>query len=669
MHLVARTTSPHRVDIVLIKPSKYDEDGYVVRYRKGFLPSNTLACLAALTEEVRREGTLGSGLEWAVQILDDTVQEIPVGAIARRGRRAGTRMVVGLVGVQTNQFPRAADLALAFRKRGIDVLVGGFHVSGSLAMLNSIPPEIQKLLDAGVSIVAGEVEGRWGDILGDALHGRLRPVYNFLAQPPELGGQPMPITDRRYLRHFLTSNFGTIDAGRGCPFNCSFCTIINVQGRRMRCRDVASLLAGVRENYRKSRVSFYFFTDDNFARNPRWEEILDGLIRLREEEKIPLEFMMQVDALSYRLKGFVRKARQAGCSQVFIGLESLNPRNLAAAGKNQNDVRDLASLVRAFHAEEIMTHAAYIIGFPFDTAASVREDIARLKGELGVKQASFFMLTPLPGSRDHRELVDRAVPLDGDFNRYDSFHATFAHPLMGEAEWSGAYEEAWRSFYSFQNMRDILQATSAERYWNVFRNFIWAKSAVFIERQHPMVSGFLRRKGRRSRRCGFAAESWWTHRRGQWAESRRKAAAWVALFLEMEELWLQTRKQGERERLLWEEIKRIRHDALEWRQLRTRQLQQAHRRALARLGRLPSAAGAKLQIPSRVTFFLKSWNLFSAEVLRSRASLRKFWRRTRVDLRRGRLYRLRPVGIALHLVRDLALLLQFARAMFSSGIR
>lgn len=655
--------------VVLIKPSKYDDDGYVVRYRRGFLPSNTLACLAALTDDVRRKKTLGANLEWNVELLDDTVQDISVEGIARRGRRAGTRMVVGLVGVQTNQFPRASDLALAFRRKGIDVLIGGFHVSGSMAMLATTPPEIQALVGAGVSIVLGEVENGWGEILGDVLHGTLHPFYNYLDQPPDLRNQPFPVIDRRYLRHFLTANFGTIDAGRGCPFHCSFCTITNVQGRQMRCRDVASLIAGVRENYRTGGVSFYFFTDDNFARNPRWEEILEGMIRLREKEHIPLEFMMQVDVLSYRLKHFVRQARRAGCSQVFIGLESLNPKNLAAAGKSQNNVHDLINLVTAFHTEGIMTHAAYIIGFPFDTRTSVREDIDRLKKELGVKQASFFMLTPLPGSRDHRELVDRNVPLDPDLNRYDTLHPTLPHPRMSAAEWTGAYEDAWRSFYSFENMRDILQATPPERYWNVFKNFIWAKSAVFIEHQHPMISGCFRRKDRHSRRPGFAAEPWWRHRRHQFAESRRKAAAWIALLLEMEELWLQTRKRSERERILWEEIKRIEQDAREWRQLRARQLQQAYQRAVERLKQLPPSTGGTFHIPSRLTLLLKSKNIFSDKVVDSRATLRMFWQQARADLRRGKVHRLRPITLLVHLVQDVALLVRFTLAMFASGVR
>jgi hypothetical protein len=669
MQNLRHPASPQRLVVVLIKPSKYDDLGYVIRYRKGFLPSNTLACLAALTDEVCRKETLGAGLEWRIELLDDTVQDIPVDAIGRRGRRAGTRMVVGLVGVQTNQFSRAADLALAFRRQGIDVLIGGFHVSGSLAMFASAPPEIQKLLDGGVSIVAGEVEGRWGDILADVLHGEIHPVYNFLAEPPDLCGQPIPKADRRYLRHFLTSNFGTIDAGRGCPFHCSFCTIINVQGRRMRSRDVESLIAGIRENYRTSRVSFYFITDDNFARNPCWEEILDGLIRLREAEQIPLEFMMQVDTLAYRLENFVRKSRQAGCSQVFIGMESLNPQNLAAAGKDQNKVDDLANLVTAFHGEGIMTHAAYIIGFPFDTPASVRDDIERLKRKLCVKQASFFMLTPLAGSRDHQELVNRKVPLDPDLNRYDAFHPTFTHSQMTKEEWTEAYQDAWRSFYSFENMRDILEATPPDRYWNVFKNFIWAKSAVFIECQHPMISGYFRRMDRSSQRPGFARESWWAHRKRRLAETRRKAAAWVALLLEMEELWLQTRKVSERERVLWEEIQRIRHDAQEWRQLHARQLQQAYRRATERLNRLPPSDGATLRVPSHVTLYLRSRNVFSDKVLQSRAALSQFWRQVRSDFCRGRLYRLRPIKMAIYLVRDLALMIRFTMAMFSSGVR
>ncbi|MBI2174861.1 MAG: radical SAM protein, partial [Candidatus Omnitrophica bacterium] len=150
--------SVRRLAIYLIKPSKYDEQGYVIRYWKGVLPSNTLTCLYGLTEDVRQRGVLGSRLHWQIKLIDETVQRVDVPAILRRSRRRDTKTIVCLVGVQSNQFARANDLAMEFRKGKIDVLIGGFHVSGSLAMLPDLPSEIKALLDAGVSVVAGEIE-------------------------------------------------------------------------------------------------------------------------------------------------------------------------------------------------------------------------------------------------------------------------------------------------------------------------------------------------------------------------------------------------------------------------------------------------------------------------------------------------------------------------------
>jgi radical SAM superfamily enzyme YgiQ (UPF0313 family) len=658
-----------RLTVDLIKPSKYDDDGYVIRYRKGFLPSNTLSCLAGLTEDVRRRGVLGDSVTVTVQLFDDTVQPIPVARIGRAARRKGNKTIIGLVGVQTNQFPRAADLALAFRREGVDVLLGGFHVSGSMAMLPAVPPEIQALIDAGVCLVLGEVEDQWGGILTDALRGALRPVYNFLGSPPDLRDQPLPRTDRRYLRRFVTANFGTIDCGRGCPFQCSFCTIINVQGRRMRCRDAETVVAGVRDNYRVNGVSFYFLTDDNFSRNPHWEAIFDGLIALREVERIPIEFMMQVDTLAYRIQGFIPKARRAGCTQVFIGLESLNPRNLAAVNKNQNKVEDLAQMVAAFHREEIMTHAAYIVGFPFDTRASVRQDIERLKSDLGVKQASFFMLIPLPGSHDHREMVKANIPMDPDLNRYDSVHATTDHPLMSADEWKAAFRDAWASFYSFENMKNILLHTSPERYWNVFKNFFWAKSSIFIEGQHPMAAGYFRRKDRRDRRPGFPVVSLWRHAWNRLGEMRRKLAGWGALFMEMEELWLQTRRRSRREQLIAEEIRTIRSDVREWRQLRIIELQEAYRRVVHRSGAHPTPVPGEIRVPSRVVLFFRKHSVLSDPFTDTRNHLAAFWRRTMRSLRHGRLSRIPWHRIPVCVIRETRLALLFTIAMFAKGIR
>src|ERR1700752_2707095 len=147
--------------IVLIKPSKYDDDGYVIRFWKGVLPSNTLNVLHGLTEEVKRSGVFGA-LNIEIVTFDETAEKVPVEKIIGWSRRRSTKLVVGLVGVQANQFPRPFDLARQFRAAGIDVIMGGFHTSGTINMLSDQEPDIQALVKKSITIVSGEVEENWG---------------------------------------------------------------------------------------------------------------------------------------------------------------------------------------------------------------------------------------------------------------------------------------------------------------------------------------------------------------------------------------------------------------------------------------------------------------------------------------------------------------------------
>jgi radical SAM superfamily enzyme YgiQ (UPF0313 family) len=490
------------VHLYLIKPTQYDDDGYVVRHWRGVLPSNTLACLAGLTEDVIAKKLLGDEVRIQIHMLDENVDHVPVEEICKLQQDA--QVIVGLVGVQTNQFPRAADLAREFRRAGVGVLIGGFHVSGYLAMIKEIPPEIQELLDLGVTVVKGEVEESWPGILGDAVHGRLKPMYDFLNDKPDLYEKPIPTIHPKYLRKFIASNnFATLDCGRGCPFECSFCTIINVQGRKMRFRSADRIAEAIRQNWRTHRISFYFFTDDNFARNKNWEAIFDALIRLRNDEHIPLTFMMQVDVLSWKIKNFVEKAREAGCINVFIGMESVNVDSLKAAGKRQNKVHEYRQLIDTYRRHDITSHVGYIIGFPSDTVESVRRDIAFLMQEVRPDHASFFMLMPLPGSEDHLEMMKRGEWMHPDYNLYDSNHECTVHPQMKNGSWTAVYKEAWVEFYGFANMKAIMDRTAPCNYWNNFIRCCWYKNSMMTEGRHPMMTGAFRMKGRKNRRPGF----------------------------------------------------------------------------------------------------------------------------------------------------------------------
>jgi hypothetical protein len=528
--------------VVYIRSSKYDDEGYVVRFWRGVLPSNTLSCLKSLTRQVAKSGELGDDLDVAVECYDDTVERIPVRRLARENRRPDTRVVVGLAGVQSNQFARAADLAIEFREAGVPVMIGGFHVSGVLALFHKPSDELQRLLDHGVTLVKGEVEapGVLTRILRDALNGGMEPLYD-IKELPCLTDAPVPQTDKKDLRRFFIKNMATIDTSRGCPFNCSFCTVVNVQGHKMRHRSAECVLGAVEKSCAEG-INVFFFTDDNLARSPVWEELFDGLSALRERG-VNVEFMIQVDTLAYRIPRFVEKAARAGCYRVFVGVESLNAENLAAAAKNHNKADDFAAMVQAWRDVGILVYAGYIIGFPYDTPESVRRDVEALRTHVKVDQASFFMFTPIPGSRDHQRMVAQCVPMDADLNNYDSVHETYHHPHFAPGEWFDAYVEACQAFYGKEYIVDILLRTPKKHYWGLFWTCVYFRYCA-LTKTHPMLTGLFPLKGWK-RRPSYPRESVW---RLAWRRARDLAVGirlYGKIFFEFQEVWLLTRKPSD----------------------------------------------------------------------------------------------------------------------------
>jgi len=503
---MSRENSNKRFHVFLIKPSKYDEDGYVIRWARAVLISNSLAAMNALTEEAQRNQILGPDIDIVPHWFDETVTRIPVKKIAKLARTSGDRCIICMVGVQSNQYPRAVDLSREFMAHGLKTMIGGFHVSGSIEMLPKIPDEIQTAMDDGITIVAGEVEQSWKELLSDAYHGTLKPYYNFLNDKPDLGNTPPPFSPIENLRRFLPSRQSSFDAGRGCPFQCSFCTIINVQGRTMRARTADDIEALIRRNYTQG-VREYFITDDNFARNPNWESIIDRIIYLKEKEKLRISLMIQIDTVAHRIKRFTEKLGRAGCRRVFIGMESVNPDNLKASAKYQNRISDYRGMLQAWRDQEVVTYAGYILGFPGDTYESIMRDVEFLKRELPLEFAEFFIMTPLPGSKDHQQNVLKGIPMDEDLNKYDTSQPCMDHPKMSREELMRAYHDAWRSFYSLEHIETILKRRKDKRRNRIINHMIWFRSSYFIENVHPFLGGFFRLKGRRLRYSCFPIES------------------------------------------------------------------------------------------------------------------------------------------------------------------
>ncbi len=489
--------------ICLIKPSHYDDHGYVIQWRRSFVPSNTLGCVLALVEDVKARKALGDDVELVVDAYDEINYVISTKKIISQIKNGGGNGLVMMIGVQSNQFPRTVDLTREFLHAGIQVAIGGFHISGCISMLPKLPADIQALVDDGVSLFAGEAEGRMENFLRDALQGELKPIYNYLGELPGIKGAVTPFLPRELAKRYMT--YTAFDAGRGCPFKCSFCTIINVQGNKSRWRDADDVEQLVRSNW-KQGVNRFFISDDNFARNKNWEPIFDRLIALRKNEGIRVKFIMQVDTLCHKIPGFVEKAKAAGCNKAITGLENINPANLKSIQKKQNMITEYRTMLQAFRKKGIITYAGYILGFPADTQKSIEEDISIIQKELPVDIVEFFILTPMPGSVDHRTLYNDGVWMDPDFNKYDLEHVTTRnHPNMSPDELQEIYDRVWHLYYSPEHIETLLRRaeTSGIRTKSL-ATMVWLFYASYCcEGVHPLQAGIFRRKVRTSRRKGF----------------------------------------------------------------------------------------------------------------------------------------------------------------------
>jgi radical SAM superfamily enzyme YgiQ (UPF0313 family) len=537
------------IRIYFIKPSRYDEEGYVQFFRYGVQPNNTLTVLKALNEGLNQRYTADRNvyLETVIwdELCDGLISPETVLAIRDKAREDGVQLLIGLAGVQSNQYPRGRDLALQFVAQGIPTMMGGFHVSGypeSRAFLNS----------CGVSTVVGEAENLWGQIIEDYLRGELGLNYSVSEGIRAKTGQgdiivpviteaQLPVVDDRYLTRFFNPAMTTLDTSRGCPFTCSYCSVKNVMGRTMRSREPEAVVKWVRDAARNHGINSLFLVDDDFFRSPRWEEILTGLAAVRREFPA-LCFMMQVDvdascyanlnegesetAKHRRSRRFVELAAKAGCYQAFVGIESLNPDNLNFATKYQNtddrqhrmkleDARRRVlekyhRVVDNWHKVGVAVHAGYMLGFPFD-AADCGRIAARTLKKIGFDIVSFFIMTPLPGTEDQVRYKNEGAIIDWDFNNLDSQHVTLKHDKLDTDSWLQAYREAFRGFYSVPQLLHTIftvaggRGLSAEGRRSTVRQFVYY---FFSYRQgrHPMVGGVWQIRRRDVRRGAITDE-------------------------------------------------------------------------------------------------------------------------------------------------------------------
>ena len=412
--------------VVILKPSKYTDDGYVERFRRGFMPNSTVPYMRSMTP-----GSPG-GTAAEVHSVDEYVHA-DLDYLSHLRPAPGVRTLLALVGVQSHQLHRALDLASYARSRGCMAVVGGPH---------AMTCDTSMLHGRGVSFALAEAELVWHAILRDAAAGELRPVYGAGTRwQQELEAPVVVPPGRRDLRRYVAPLLGLYPA-RGCPFACNFCSVIKIAGRRIRSQAIDTTLASLRAA-KAAGVGSIMFTSDNFNKYPEAAELLEAIAR----EQLGLTLFVQCDTQVARQGALVELMGRAGVAQMFVGVESFSRATLLAAKKGQNRPGTYRDIVGLCREHGIKSHLSNIIGFPQDAERDVLEHLDTLRS-LGPTFASFYILCPIPGTEQYDDFLARGLIDEPNLDRFDTTCLTWRHPRFSREQLAGLLYRCYRTFYT-----------------------------------------------------------------------------------------------------------------------------------------------------------------------------------------------------------------------------
>jgi Radical SAM superfamily len=456
--------------VVIIKPSKYGVTGHVERFRRGFMPNSTVPHLRSMTPASL------DGTRIDTVAIDEYVQtDLHYLDVLRN---PDTPTLLALVGVQSHQFQRSLDLAAFARANGAHCVIGGPHpMTCDTAMLQN----------RGVSFAMAEAEMIWLDILRDAIRGELRPAYgNEQRWAPQIEAPVIIPPSKRDLRRYVAPLLGIYPA-RGCPFTCNFCSVIKIAGRQIRSQSIETTMQSLR-NAKAAGVRLVMFTSDNFNKYAEAKDLLEEIIA----ENIRVPFFVQCDTQIAKQEELVSLLGRAGCYEMFVGVESFSRKTLLAAHKTQNHPSTYGAIVKLCRQHSIVSHFSNIIGFPDDTAQTLREHMDVLRG-VDPYMASFYILCPIPGTEQYDDFLSSGWITEKNLDRFDGTTSTWRHPALSARELQDLLFSCYREFHS---ARHIFSAAFKSLRADSIRvpylgHPLFARFSAW-QRMHPMSGGVSR---------------------------------------------------------------------------------------------------------------------------------------------------------------------------------
>jgi radical SAM superfamily enzyme YgiQ (UPF0313 family) len=370
--------------------------------------------------------------EWEISIIDENRGVPDYEAMPRPD-------LVGITSF-TSQAIRAYEVAGYFRRLGVPVVLGGIHAT----------MRQDEALEHADSIVTGEAESVWARVLEDARHGRLQSRYE--GGRADLGGIP-------FARHDLLAEgyaFGAIQTTRGCPLNCSFCSVTAFNGAYYRQRPLQDVI----REFRMIREKRVLVVDDNLiGTRPEHIERAKDLFRAMIEANLRKEWIAQATINFADDEELMELAAKAGCGGVFIGFESLEPEKLLGLGKKFTLLknRDFRASVRRIQRHNIVVVGSFIIGLDVDKPG-IGKRIAEVADRYGIDNLNALFLTPLPGTRLWDKMKSEGrIPLDTFPEDWKYYTLTFPVARYKHLSLNDIIQEMRICNHTFYSMPRILR--------------------------------------------------------------------------------------------------------------------------------------------------------------------------------------------------------------------
>lgn len=365
---------------------------------------------------------------WEVVIVDEKVENLDLSLHAD---------LVGITAT-TPVAKRGYGIADHFRSRGIPVVMGGMHVS-------KLPEEALEHCD---SVVVGEAEDLWGQLIADFERGELQRIYRREEGYPSLDGRPHPDWSLFAGKGYLPVHF--IETTRGCPFNCEFCSVTSSFGGKFRNRsvdDVEREIKGLKPfEGRFILDNVVFFTDDNIISSKRHaRELLNRMIPYK------LLWLGQTSVDMAQDEELLELCRKSGCMGLLVGFESLSSDTLKSVSKGFNKPQQYLDLVNKMHDHGIGVNGSFVFGFDNDDPGVFDRTIEfTVKAKLDV--CYFSILTPYPGTALHEQFTREGRIIDHDWDHYNTHNVVFQPKLMTPDQLRDGYYRVLKETYSVPNI-------------------------------------------------------------------------------------------------------------------------------------------------------------------------------------------------------------------------